>query len=377
MVSVTEEGRNETGARRQDVDERKARPIVFWAILGVVFIVWQLYAFIGWIASGPEPTPLGPDPVPTWHTVAVWTATLIGVVAAPAAVYFWLIRPWRRTGRIQFDGLMLIGAAGLYWQDGGINWTANWYTYSAAFPGQLGSWYGHLPGWMAPSGSLFVEPFLWDAFMYIYAYFGAMVLGGWVLRKVKERRPQTTMAGLIVIAVSFGALFDLVLEPLVVVRAGLWTYPGAIEGLTIFHGHYYQFPLYEALLAGFWWGGFALFRYYRNDRGESIAERGVEQLRVGARAKTSIRLLAIIGAMNAIAMVTYTIPIQAFALNSDPWPQDHLDRSYLTDQLCGPGTSYACTGPKVPNPRPGSSHINPDGKLVTPDGQVVDQVPVR
>jgi hypothetical protein len=358
-------------ARPQEVEERRVHPILVWAALGVVFLVWQGIGYGRWIASGPQPTPKGSVPVPGWHQTAVWGAMITSFICVPLAIWFWLIKPWRKTGRLQFDGLMLIGCATMIWQDTGLNWTKNWYTYSSAFPFQHGSWYGHLPGWLAPNGSLLVVP-PWEALMYFYVYFGAMVFGGWVLRKAKERWPSIGMLGMIAVAVTFGAVFDLILEPLTIVRMGLWTYPGAIKGLTIFHGHYYQFPIYEAFFGGCWFAGFALFRYYRNDRGETVAERGAEELRVSAKVRTGVRVLATIGCMNLIFLGIYNLPMQFFALNSDPWPADIQNRPYLTNMVCGPGTDQVCGGRDVPVARPGSAHINPNGDLVTPDGHLIE-----
>ncbi|MND02321.1 hypothetical protein D3C83_216600 [compost metagenome] len=49
------------------------------------------------------------------------------------------------------------------------------------------------------------------------------------------------------------------------------------------------------------------------------------------------------------------------------WPADVQKRSYLTNHICGAGTDYACGGPAVPIPRPGSFHLDPEGRLVVPE----------
>jgi hypothetical protein len=82
--------------------------------------------------------------------------------------------------------------------------------------------------------------------------------------------------------------------------------------------------------------------------------------------KAGIRLLALIGLGNVLFFFVYNMPQGILGLYSSPWPQDILDRSYLTDGLCGPGTSYACPGPGVPIPRPDSAHLGPNGELMIP-----------
>jgi hypothetical protein len=71
--------------------------------------------------------------------------------------------------------------------------------------------------------------------------------------------------------------------------------------------------------------------------------------------------------VNLIFLLGYNLPHQFFAIHSGPWPKDITSRSYLTDGFCGPLTTYACAGPNTPIPRPNSSHVSPEGKLVGPD----------
>jgi hypothetical protein len=150
------------------------------------------------------------------------------------------------------------------------------------------------------------------------------------------------------------------------IRLGLYAYPGAIPGWTVNQGKYYQFPIYQVVLTSGLFTAWASIRYFRNDKGQTIAERGIERVQAGPRAHTGLRLLALIGVCNAVFAVVYIVPSQFFALHAGAWPKDIVDRSYLTDGLCGPGTTYACPGSDVPIPRPRSSHLGPDGNLVPP-----------
>ena len=160
-------------------------------------------------------------------------------------------------------------------------------------------------------------------------------------------------------------LIDLIGEPLLM-ALGLYSYPGAVRWLTIFDGHRWQYPIYEGIFLACWLGGWGALYSFRDDRGQTWAERGFEKLRFGHRVRSWTRALAIVGALQGIFFVTYTVPMQWFALHADPWPSDVLSRSYLTNGLCGPETGYACSNPAVPIPRPGSIHLDDDGRPHTP-----------
>lgn len=188
----------------------------------------------------------------------------------------------------------------------------------------------------------------------------------WLMRKIKTRWPQIGTFGLLAIMFGFFALVDAVVDPLGMLL-GLWSYAGGISWFTIFHGHRYQYPLQEGILVGIWWTTMTCFRYYMNDRGETIGERGLDSLRVRGHKKTTVRFLALTGAMN-VAFLSYSIPAAILGLYASPWPHDVTKRSYMTNGICGEGSTVACPGPAVPIARPDSANVTPEGKLFVPAG---------
>jgi hypothetical protein len=170
------------------------------------------------------------------------------------------------------------------------------------------------------------------------------------------------------VLIGFGFLFvmDVILEP-VLLMLGAIAYPGTVKWLTIFSGHYFQFPIYEGVLFGGLMTVWASLRYFKNDRGQTLVERGVENLKVSPRKKTGIRFLALSGVCNLAFLVLYNVPMAMLSLHGGPWPNDVTSRSYLTNELCGPGTTYACASPSIPTPRGHSAHVSPNGELVGPD----------
>jgi hypothetical protein len=277
-------------------------------------------------------------------------------------IYVFLIRQRRREHRLTLDGMFIITFLLLYWQDPLVNYSQNWATFNSGLV-NLGSWGPHVPRWIAPRSNLFAEPVLWAWPSYLYAVFGIVVLANFVMRTAKARWPRLGNAGLVGICLAFTFTADLVAE-LAFIRIGIYAYPGGISWMTLWHGHYYQLPFNEVALMSSLFTGWACLRYFRNDKGQTFAERGGDELQLSARGRTLVRLLALSGASNVTMLSLFLIPMQWFALHASPWPQDILRRSYLSNDICGPRTTYACPGPDTPINRPGSAHIGPDRQLV-------------
>jgi hypothetical protein len=343
-------------------DTRRIKPVKWWAAIGAACIALQTYVFIAWLTSGEvKPTSPGPTEMPTWMLVSIRTQEVVGVLATIAVGWFFLVRPWRRQGHISLDGMLFVCFLLIWWQDPLINYSAPVATYNANLL-NFGSWTTKIPGWLTPNGQLFPEPVIWASTAYLTAVFGAAVFSNVVMRKAKQRWPGIGTLGLIGVCVGFFIVFDLVAE-LIWVRTGIYFYPGTIRSLSIFPGRYYQFPIYEPLLFGVTWAFWGCLRYFRDDKGRTVAERGIDDMRATPGQKTWWRFLALVGMTNVL-FLWCNVGWQFFALHADPWPKDVTSRSYMTDQFCGPGTTYACPGPAVPINRPDSAHIDPAGRLV-------------
>ena len=341
----------------------KSKPVVLWAYLGAAFLVLEAYIVAAWILSGDATrTPTGTTPLPGWMKATTHGWEIGGLVVLAIFIHGVVIRPWRREGHITLDGMLTFVCLSLYWQDPLVNYTQTFATYNAAFI-NFGSWGPHIPGWLSPNGNLFAEPVFWTAPVYVYLMFGGVILAGWVMRKAHERWPRSSRLRLFLVAWAFLAGMDLLWEPLFM-RLGFFSYGSSIRWLTLNHGHYYQFPVYESLLFGACWATWATLRYFRDDKGRTMVERGADDLRTSPKRQTLTRYLALTGAFNAIYLAVYCIPFQIFPLHADAWPADIQNRSYLTNGLCGPNTSYACPGQQVPIPRPDSARVGPTGDLV-------------
>jgi hypothetical protein len=94
----------------------------------------------------------------------------------------------------------------------------------------------------------------------------------------------------------------------------------------------------------------------------------LDNVRGGFARQQFTRFLAIFAAISGCFFFFYNVPAQWIAMHSDPWPEDHLKRSYFNGGICGDGTDVPCPDPALPIPTKRSGFINVDGQLVLPDG---------
>lgn len=344
---------------------RRVPPVRFWAWIGAAFIALELYVFVRWFANGhAKSTPAGPDEVPLYMKISTISWQALGVVGFLSIVYFVVYRPWRRDGEPSFDGLFFLMLLLMVWQDPLLNYVAPVFTFNS-YMLNLGSWASDIPTWISPRGHMYPEPLLGSMLMYPTFIFLPVLLCNKAMG-VARRRWQLGPVALGALCLAVIAAVDLVVEVGILIPLGIFAWPGAPHGWTLFEGTRFQYPLHEALFGGLYFSIFAILRFFRDDRGRSFAERGIDQLRVTRRRRTLLRLLALVGIGNVLFLFCVNMPVQVIGLHAGTWPKDIQERSYLSDSICGPRTDYACPGPAIPPPRRNSSHVTPDGRLAPP-----------
>jgi Spirocyclase AveC-like len=210
-----------------------------------------------------------------------------------------------------------------------------------------GSW----PGWISPNANYLPESLFITIPGYVALVFSQVVLVLWILRKIKVRRPKLgTTAAVVFIFVGL-VIVDTIIET-VLLRSAIYAYPGAIRAITLFAGHTYQVPLSETVLfGGVALGAIACLSHFRDDRGHTVVERGLDKIRVGAKSTQLIKFLAIFGAVHLAFLMLYMVPQQWFAVHSGPFPSGY--NSYMINDMCASGSDgRTCPGPGVPMPRP-------------------------
>jgi len=352
------------------VQPRKIVPVKAWALVGALILTFQAYVMVKWL-TGPytQSVDPGPDTPPMAMKIAIVSYLIIQWIMFVVIGYRVLVRPWRRERRVTFDGLLFFAWCAFFWFfDPVSNAAGLFFTYNSWIP-NIGSWTLDTPGWLTPGspGHMIPEPLIFGAGCYVVAFIPSTIFGSWLMRRTRQRWPGMGSFGLIGVCYAAMVTLGLFVEA-AWMRMGIYTFAGAIKGLTLFPDHYYALPVYESVLWGATLTGVAYMRWSMNDRGHSIAERGIDRVKTTPRRKDLLRGLAIIGMLDVIAILTYTIPILGFAAHSGPWPEDVLKRSYFTDHVCGPETNIACPGKNIPIFTRNSVTITPDGRIHVPDG---------
>jgi hypothetical protein len=350
---------------------RTARPAaLWWALIATVILAAEAYVLLRWV-TGPhfKRVPSGPSTPPGWMKVVLILGQTVEWPAAAAAVYFTLVRPWRRERRAPASGLLILAFLTAWPQDPISSYYGHWFTYNSWMV-NMGSWTSYIPGWSsfgAPGQELAV-PILWLIPQYAVIWGLGVAVGMWGLHRAKARWPQLGGIGLIALTFAFTVVFDLIFEGLIYMPLGFFEYPGG--HMSLFPGTYHKFPVHEAIFVGATITGICALRHFTNDRGETFAERGIDRLRLTDRRRMFVRFLALVGAMQALFFLLYNLPVALLVgPHSAAWPADLQRRSYLTDYLCGAGTDRACPAPGIPGWRGNNTiHIDPGGRLIVPLG---------
>jgi Spirocyclase AveC-like len=350
------------------VEPRRAKPVQVWAGIGVAWLVVLAFEYGKWLALGrAHANTIGASSAPTWMQWTVHGSEVLYSLGGLTALYFLTWKPWRRTGRISFDGAMVIAFLSMWMiSDAWATYFRPFYIYNSVAL-NLGCPQCQLPGSFEPHwGTMYLEPI---GLLGLYA--GGLTLGVifgcWVARCAQRRWPRMGKIGTFFILLPAMVFSDMVME-IPMQAAGWWTYANA-PGPTLFRGHYFEYPICEGILMWMMWAGWVLVRHYHNDRGETVIERGLEEMRVSLRRKNLLRVLAVIGMINTIAVAAYHLPGALLVSHAHDYPTDVLKRPYFLHGQCGPGTNQACAGQDIPLAGSSSAaHATPRGTLVAPAG---------
>jgi hypothetical protein len=351
--------------------QARALPVKIWATIGAVLLAVNVYSVTRWITSDTfRPAPLGTSVIPPGELHALWFFQTVSTIAGGIAIWKLLIAPWRRDGRISWDGMLVIAFFAMWVWDPLTNvlqatWWYNGYEIN------MSSWATYIPGWVSPGHENFVEPIFLMGPCYIWFFILPTMLGCFIMRRIKQYFPQAGgITGLFCVFLAM-AIFDAIVE-IYFVRTGAGAYPGVVRSLSIWPGTPLEWPLYEGAIMGWTLTAFAALRYFRDDKGFSFVERGADKLALPAAGKTFVRFLAIVGVTHSIYLILYFVPWNAFALHIDtsaPMP------SYMRHGVCGEGTVRACPTPFLPIQTKSSIPISPDDPSLPPDVRAAQNGP--
>jgi Spirocyclase AveC-like len=311
------------------------------AAVGAALLVFELYLLARWVfGSEFTPIPSGVTPVPTWMKLGMIIGQIVLLVVIVALVYRLLIKHWREERTLTLYGLMVPVLLLTSVYDPAGSYFHNWYSYNSYFV-NFGSAMYYIPGWRGfhAAGAGIPWPVIFIPSVYVIVFIGMMWLGSRLMSAISRRWPNTPNAVLVTATFAAIVVFDIIIEGMIMMRLGWY----AETGLSLFAGHYYQMPWRNLLLAALMWTALAAFGHFRNDRGQTIVERGAEHLPPTSIKKAVLRFLAMLAATQIILVVFYQIPIALYEHNHNGhWPADIQDRSYLNGHMCGVGTPRTC-----------------------------------
>lgn len=347
----SEDGRS-AGAAGPDATGPKTRPILFWASAGALLLAFEIVVLARWIfGSRFVATDPGPDPLPAVQNIYFIVLQIAVPLGALIGLFFWVVRPWWRERRLPTDAMIALSGVMIFFWDMSMNYTSVQLLYNSHFLNR-GAWANDSwPTWTSPRGNMLPEPILVAIPGYTALVFSQVIFILWLLRRIKARWPQLGKFATVIAIIGGLFLVDTVIE-LLLLRTGVYAYPGGIRAITLFAGQTYQLPLSESFLfGGLGLGAIALLSYFRDDRGRTIVERGIDRLNVGTNARQFVKFLAIFGAVHLSFLVLYMVPQQWFATHSDSFPTGYP--TYMINDMCASGqTGTNCPGPGVPMPRP-------------------------
>src|ERR1700712_3562073 len=111
--------------------QAKVKPVTIWATLGGAIVPFKIYVGIGGV-PGPYFTrvPSGPDAPPMYMKAFLTMNAVVVCVGLPFAIWWFVVRPWRRERRITLDGMLLASTGLMFFQDPFLNYINTWCTYN-------------------------------------------------------------------------------------------------------------------------------------------------------------------------------------------------------------------------------------------------------
>jgi Spirocyclase AveC-like len=325
---------------------RRATPVTALAVTGVAFLALIVYVLARWFAG---PFFHTVHPPPGSHEsglvkVMVPVSEILSTAFNVPLIWYWIVKPKLKTGSFSLLGLVSLASATVFILDP----LQNYFTFGFSYNSHLinwGSWGPYLPGFLTPNMGRWPEnPFMAGS-TYIWFNFGIPVAFVWLWRRMDRRFPGWSAVRIIVALVGAMAVWDAIME-IAFLHMRVYGYPGADRSLSLFSGHYYQYPIYVGLTTALFWLAMATLVYYVDDRGHSWAERGIDKLRVGPRMRTFVRWLALVGACQVIFIVSYFIPSWFWYAHHSTIPAD--TPSYMINGACGESAGFPCGGDGVP-----------------------------
>jgi hypothetical protein len=316
---------------------RRPAALTFWSAFGTVVIVGALVTWTRWALSPSfaRNNP-GPDHYPYLWYLRGFEITV--TIAFFVMLWFWVVKPWRRTRHVPLDGKILLGMMFAYIVDPTLNAFNHTFAMNAYGFG-FGSWADQLPIGSSPGQARFAEGLFWAPQLYVIFGLLAAMGGCAILGKLRRRLPRASNATLYAILFVLFAIADLVVEIPLIVYPQLYMFPGVPADFSLFAGRIYQFPIYQSLFAAVFAITVTWLRDSVDDTGRSAVERGVDELSSPGWRKHAMSFAAVTGFCTAAAL-GYFLPYEYASTTADTFVE--LPSYLAPAAYCGVTNKPAC-----------------------------------
>jgi hypothetical protein len=306
----------------------------YLALFAVPVLFWEIWTVVAWLADNPHEITQYQTPGSTdW-----WAATSLEAIAIVAAVpvLIYVIRGCIRARGMTLDSMFCLAGLTICWCDLGCNFFQPTFLTSSNFV-NLNYMCGNMPLVVNPDCGRVSDPLLLTVPLFMFDLLGLAILLEHPIRWARNRWPGISTVRLLGILFLIGLVFDMALEP-TVISLGLWTYfaPSGFslhlgQGLRYAFPEFFCGPIFFAFIPG--------IRVFRNDRGQTIAERGTENL--SPRLRKPVTFLALYAVIQFITWVPSTLPLMLLG------PYDTVPKTpaYLLQDVCdAPGVTNSPYG---------------------------------
>lgn len=313
---------------------RRGWPLTYYlAGLGAIFLFFEIWTLTAWFADGVSSVTAFRDPNSIDAHAAMVYEIIAVIVAITVAIY--AIRSCIRERRLTFDAKFCIMGGLLYWVDPFANWAQPIFYYSSNWV-NLGNWCGHAPFMVNPDCGRLPEPVLFLGCLYTFGFLAFCMGLNKIMGLIKHRWPEISAVKLIGVTFVLAMIIDVALEvPITFFR--LWFYPGWPLSIT---GSAVRYPFFEPIIAAILWAGLAAVRFYKDDKGRTIVERGMDHL--APRSRSFVTILGLVGISQGLAFISVTILV-AHGPYMEQFPRMP---AWLVNNMCdAPGITGTAYGP--------------------------------
>ena len=296
----------------------------YLALFGLFFLALQTWVWIAWWLGGPVSTNEFKTPGSLNWWAAKFYEVLFGVLFV--LMLTWVVRRCLREGRLIFDAKLMIGGLSVLWADAWTNIASPIWMYSSNFVNLTNPLSG-FPLALNPDMGRMPFPIVLHGFIYPVSNLMAAIIVCAIMRKLLTIRPGLSMAKLLGLVVLIGICFDIMFElPMFMLR--LWAFPGTPDEFALFSDSSMKFPIWEMVPAGIAFATFGALRFFKDDKGRELTERGLDSM--SSRRQTIVSTLALIGVLNIVwlSMTSIQAVIGFYADPYQPLPR------YLINDMC-------------------------------------------